>query len=211
MAPLSATPAQTANAPKKRPVAFTTNPVMADAATPARFATNFCRPLHFPAARGPARVCVIAQWLDEKMPYDIHASSSRIIDAVRLGRTVTPIMMVAKPSPKPVQVLRTRVGATPAAIARSDNHPAAMVATADTTYAKDPIEAISLIEKWPVHLERRRLHRLDLRQHTDAQPGSHFSGGVRRRQERLYGSREPLWYGVLATEGHLDGSGHRSV
>src|SRR5665213_212917 len=104
-------------------------------------------PLHFPAAKGPARVCVMAQWLDAKTPYDMQANNSRNMDAVRFGKTVTPTIKVAKPSPNPVQALRTRVGATPAAMKRSDNSPATVVAAAVTKYASEPREPICCIEK----------------------------------------------------------------
>src|SRR5260370_36013880 len=148
MAPASATPADTAKAQKNCPVESTTKPVMAGAATPARLATKFCRPVHLPAANGPASVCVMAQWLDAKTPYEAQANNSRIRDAVWLGIAVTPRMMVAKPRPNPVQVFRTRLGAAPAAMARSDSQPAAVVAAAVTRYARDPSEAISRIQKW---------------------------------------------------------------
>src|SRR6266481_9579118 len=59
----------------KFPVRSTANPVTAGAATPAKFPTKFCKPVHFPAARGPASVCVIAQMFDAFIPKAALATS----------------------------------------------------------------------------------------------------------------------------------------
>ena len=67
-APIKTTAADTAKAQKKLSVLSTTNPVMAGAVTPAMLAMQFCSPVHLPAAVGPASVCVMAQWLDAKIP-----------------------------------------------------------------------------------------------------------------------------------------------
>src|ERR1700678_1272781 len=60
-APVSPTAAATANAQKYSPVCCTMKPVSHGAATPAKLAKPFCRLVHFPAARGPASVCVNAE------------------------------------------------------------------------------------------------------------------------------------------------------
>src|SRR5712692_9113663 len=52
----------------KFPVRSTANPVTAGAATPAKFPTKFCKPVHLPAARGPASVCVIAHTFEAFSP-----------------------------------------------------------------------------------------------------------------------------------------------
>src|SRR5262249_42516923 len=54
--PATNTPTVTAIAVTKLPVRSTVNPVRAGATTPAKLAKPFCRPVHRPAARGPASV-----------------------------------------------------------------------------------------------------------------------------------------------------------
>src|ERR1035437_3725539 len=145
--PIRATAAETAKAQKNWPVLSTTNPVMAGAVTPARFPTKFCKPDHLPAARGPAMVWVMAQWLEANTPYDMQPSIRKTMDATGLETHATARIIVAPPNPPPVQVLRTRVGVTPAAMKRSDSHPAIVVAVAVAKYAREPMVAITFIEK----------------------------------------------------------------
>ena len=67
-APTMTTAEQTAKAQKKEPVLSTAKPAMAGVATPAKSARQFCNPVQFPAASGPAMVCGIAHWLDANIP-----------------------------------------------------------------------------------------------------------------------------------------------
>jgi len=69
------------------------------------------------------------------------------MDATGLATQATATIIVAPPNPAPVQVLRTRVGVAPAAMKRSDSHPAIVVAEAVTKYAAEPMVAIRAIEK----------------------------------------------------------------
>src|SRR5512133_459955 len=104
---------------------------------PDRLPIPFCRLVQRPAARGPARVCVIAQWLDVKVPNAMHANMRSAIDAVE-SRTATTGRMVVEPSsPATTIVLRTRVGVPPAAIQRSEIQPAQSVAPAIAKNAID--------------------------------------------------------------------------
>src|SRR5450759_3281994 len=108
----------------------TTNPVTAGAITPAKLAKQFCNPDHLPAASGPAIVWVIAQWLDAKMPYEKQASIRNAIEATVPGIITTNRITVENVSPVIVHVFRTLVGEIPAAIKRSEIHPANVVDTA---------------------------------------------------------------------------------
>src|SRR6185312_2928580 len=77
-APARTITAATTNAIANDNVCSTTKPVNQDAATPERFPMPFCKLVQRPAARGPASVCVIAQWFDVNVPNDAHDSSRRV-------------------------------------------------------------------------------------------------------------------------------------
>src|SRR5262245_12122456 len=97
---------------------------------PAKFANPFCRPVHFPAAAGPARVCVIAQWLDENKPEAIYPKMSKIIERVRLETMAAGKISIEPTRPDSTIVLRTNVGEAPRAIHRSEIQPPARDAPA---------------------------------------------------------------------------------
>ena len=67
-APVSATAAATPKESEKSPVRSTSHPVTAGPTTPEKLPTPFCIAVHFPAACGPARVCVMAQTLEANIP-----------------------------------------------------------------------------------------------------------------------------------------------
>src|SRR5205823_387143 len=119
---------------------------MAGAARPARLARQFCKPVHFPAAMGPAMVCAIAQWLEANMPYDAQANIRQAIEATSPCTTATNTIEVARPSPVIAQVLRTRVGVAPAMIARSASTPVMMVVIPVTQKASPPTPAMADME-----------------------------------------------------------------
>src|SRR5260370_21527334 len=70
-----------AKAQKNSPVWWTIHPVIHGAATPARFPKAFCIPVHLPAARGPAIVCVTAHKFEEKRPKPRQATINSDIDS----------------------------------------------------------------------------------------------------------------------------------
>src|SRR5262249_34241176 len=123
------TPAATTKAQKNSPVFSNTTPVSQGATTPARLPTKFCRPVHLPAASGPAMVCVIDQRLHVKMPKETQESIRNVIAVVWSEAMETPRMMVENVSPTPANPLRTRVVSAPPAIHRSDVQPQIVVVT----------------------------------------------------------------------------------
>src|SRR5216117_3625280 len=98
---------------KKRPEKSTTNPVTAGAMMPARFPRKFWKPVHRPAIRGPASVCVMAQILDPHMPPVTNASSSRITEIVGPASAQPRRSSPALPAPTPAIDLRTSGGDPP--------------------------------------------------------------------------------------------------
>src|ERR1700674_2336161 len=100
----------------KFPVRSTTNPVTAGAATPAKFPTKFCKPVHLPAARGPARVCVIAHTFEAFSPKAALATSRKA--TASSGPAMAHAARKTPPTncPVPIMLFRTNVALHPAAI-----------------------------------------------------------------------------------------------
>src|ERR1700681_4250501 len=122
-APPRATSAASAKGHSKWPVRSKINPVRAGATIPAKFPEPFCKPVQRPAAYGPARVCEMAQMLDELMPWQamprmrrgtFHAGG---LTAERKSNTPAPAR------PPATKGLRTRVGVPPERIKRSESQP----------------------------------------------------------------------------------------
>jgi len=86
--------------PEEHAVLSTTNPVMAGAATPARFPTKFCKPDHRPR-RGAGDGLRDGPVLDANTPYDMQPSIRKTMDATGLETQATPRMIVAPPNPLP--------------------------------------------------------------------------------------------------------------
>jgi hypothetical protein len=74
--PASAMPVNMAKGQEDWPVRSKTSPVTAGATIPARLPTKFWKPVHRPAACGPASVCVIAQRLEAEAPKKITPNKS---------------------------------------------------------------------------------------------------------------------------------------
>src|ERR1700680_198003 len=148
MAPASNTPAVTANAQKKCPVRCTTKPVSAGDTIPAKLPTKFCSPVHLPAARGPAIVCVIAQRCEGKTPAPAQVTKRKSAASRQSEVNATTARheheLIA--SPVAVKVFRTRVGLPPPAIHRSETHPEISADTARMPYAAPPMVPIFCIE-----------------------------------------------------------------
>src|SRR4051812_18907699 len=105
-------------------------------------------PAHFPAAVGPANVCVTAQTLDVKMPRESEEAISHTRDVVGLSTRTAGTMKTAQRSrPATRKALRTTVGEAPARTHRPEAHPPAMEVTAIPQKGSDPNTAIALVEK----------------------------------------------------------------
>src|SRR5438034_3535289 len=105
-------------------------------------------PAHLPAAVGPARVCVMAQTLEVKIPNEIDAAMISPSDnegfATNAAGAISP---AHSDMPTPTKALRTRVGVAPLAIHRSEAQPPAIEVPAMPQNGKDPKIAIAFIEK----------------------------------------------------------------
>src|SRR6266446_9612940 len=123
----------------KFPVWPTVNPVTVGAATPARFPAKFCKPVHLPAARGPASVCVITHTFDVFNPYAALAINRNA--TARSGPAIAQAASKTPPTncPVPIIVFRTNVALHPAAIHRSEAAPEITDTNAISRYASAPI------------------------------------------------------------------------
>src|SRR5271168_4549495 len=99
------------------------NPETIGAITPASCPAVFCMPVHLPAAAGPARVCVIAQWFDAYIPNATYATLRSATQRLRSETIAAGTMMVESRSPPATKVFRTRVGVPPRLIHVSEAHP----------------------------------------------------------------------------------------
>src|SRR6476646_10758488 len=105
-------------------------------------------PVHFPAARGPASVCVMAQRFDVNNPRNAQDKVISATDRV-VFRTSAAGSMAApqRSNPPTTKDLRTRVGFFPAAIRRSDVQPETSDDAAMAKSGIEPSRAIALMEK----------------------------------------------------------------
>src|SRR5437660_5901961 len=84
----------------------------------------FCIPVHFPAAAVPARVCVIAQWLELNRPRQKQAALRSQSASVWSLTIAAGMRMKANRARPPItKVLRTSVGVAPESIQRSEAKP----------------------------------------------------------------------------------------
>src|SRR6266568_3386203 len=92
---------------------------------PARFATAFCMPTHFPAARGPASVCANAKVpaFDAPLPTAIATRQYIYVRGPESAQATSAIAATEKPIP--IAHLRTTVGLPPPRMLRSAIQPVA--------------------------------------------------------------------------------------
>ena len=107
----------------------------------------FCNPVQRPAASGPASVCVMAQWLDEKSPNAMYAAISKAMETRRSGARTAGNMSVASTIPLTTKLLRTVVADAPRVIQRSDAQPPSSDALALAANGSDASTAIIFIER----------------------------------------------------------------
>src|SRR5512135_635981 len=91
---------------------------------PARLPIKFWKPVHRPAACGPARVWVMAQRLEELALQKITPAIIRKTQSAGPLTADRPSRSPESASPPATNVLRTRVGVAPAEIQRSEYQPA---------------------------------------------------------------------------------------
>src|SRR5580704_8079704 len=99
---------------------------------PAKLPTKFCRPVHFPAAEGPASVCVIAQRFEVQSPAPAHVRKRKSVASRSSNAKATTAKQKTElsASPSEVKVLRTRVGVPPRSIQKSEMLPEISAETA---------------------------------------------------------------------------------
>lgn len=101
------------------PVASTIKPVMTGATIPEMLPKQFCSPIHFAVADGPARVWPIANRLKPPSPWPMDDNSSPPTATSGSRKAHISMQMVETRQAASMQVLRTTFGLGPLAISRS--------------------------------------------------------------------------------------------
>jgi len=147
---------------KKEWVCNRITPVTIGEATPPMLPAAFCTPDHFPAAVGPASVCVIAHTLELNKPSAQQAVVSKAIAKTMLLTIAAGSTTVQSSNPVITKPLRTRVALKPYEIRRSDAQPQLRAETPPAQKGSAPKNAIDRIlmcrsiTKYEGNQERRK-------------------------------------------------------
>ena len=128
----------------------TTNPVSAGETIPAKLPRKFCRPVHLPAARGPASVCVMAQRFEVHSPAPAQVKKEKSVASRESNAKAATAKQktVSQRQAERSEGLAHTSRSAPRAIQKSEIQPEIKAESARMRYAAPPIPPIFCMEKF---------------------------------------------------------------